>query len=145
MSRAWFYLSLVTLLLGAACIIAGAIMRARRRAEREYEGETKAKVVDLLLREDPLPSGGFRNKYYPVFQFYAGGKLCEKIYPFGAYPAAWTIGQSVDLEYDPADPSNFRIREPDLRQVLPTVLYMGGYVLVVIGIILFLFYALRKS
>ena len=143
MGRGLFYLSFFLLLAGGGCSAAGTILKIRRQRERVFEKETRAKVVELLLREDASSQGGFRNKYYPVFQYYANGKLCEFVHSEGAYPAAWKIGQSVRIAYDPSDPTRFVIRKPAPEDFLPDVLRIGGMVIMLAGAILFLRFALR--
>jgi len=143
MGERLFYLSFFLLLLGGGCCLGGWILRIRMQREHTYEKETRAKVVDLVLREDDASRGSFRNKYYPVFQYYANGKLCETVYPEGAYPAAWKVGQPVMIEYDPEEPTEYVIRKSALKDLLPGILYGGGMAVMLAGAILFLRFALR--
>ncbi len=145
MGKSLFYFSFFLILAGGAGLIWGTVLRIMRQRERVLEGETKAKVVDLVLRGDETHTGGFSNKYYPVFQYYANGKHCETVFDEGAYPAAWKIGQTVYIEYDREDPSVYRIRRIAPKDMLPTVLYAAGVGCVLIGTVMFIIFALRQA
>lgn len=104
------------------------------------KGRTNGKVVDLILIEG---EGPYRNRYYPVVEYYAEGKLYKKQMNQGSYPSRWEIGQKIKVIYDPADPSRMRQDERGMIQYLPSLLYGGGAVLLIIGILLFTRFALR--
>lgn len=125
---------------GLICLAAAAAVRYYERGRMLLKGRTNGKVVDLILIEG---EGPYRNRYYPVVEYYAEGKLYKKQMNQGSYPSRWEIGQKIKVIYDPADPSRMRQDERGMIQYLPSLLYGGGAVLLIIGIFLFTRFALR--
>ena len=92
-----------------------------------------------MVRDFPFLDGGEGDPLDP----YANGKLCETVYPEGSYPAKWTKGQTVMIEFDPENPGLYVIKRTALRDLLPDILYWAGIGLVIAGAVLFLRFALR--
>ena len=146
MNRGLWNASLWFLILGGLAAGAGALLLAYTREKEVLKGHVQARVVELKLKEDRgvQQDGAFQNKYYPVFEFYTHGRLYKLTYPEGSYPSAFTVGQKVWLDYDPADPETFRIREEVKLQQWGRVLQAAGLALAVLGIFFFLRYAGRS-
>ena len=144
MNRGLWNFSLFLLIMGLIWIAAGLVLRAYYRRMQELKGHTRARVVDLVLREFPDSSNAqFSNRYYPVIEFYANGKLFKENYPYGSYPSSFQVGDEVWIDYELSDPHEYEIRKTSLSQAAPNVLYFGGIVMVVTGALLFLVFAAR--
>ena len=145
MSKAVWNISFLFLVLGLMMTAAGLILRYYYRRKEQLSGHTRGRVIDLILREVPgTGSASFSNRYYPVLEFYANGKLYKENYPYGAYPSNYQVGDEVKIDYDPEDPHEYEIRKEDIYSLLPTILYGGGILLTVAGALLFIVFATRK-
>ena len=127
-------------LLGLACLSAGVILKIYDSRKEAFPGHATARVVDLVRRDE---NGRFRSRYYPVLEYYAEGLLYKVIYPEGSYPAKWNVGEELKLLYEPADPETFQVVETGVRGRLPQYLQLGGTLLLMTGIVLFLCFASR--
>ncbi len=138
-----WYGSLFCLILGTASLIIGYILRQIQNSRRVWSGHTTGKVVELVLRPGETPQGQFRDRYYPVIEFYARGKLYRVEGPQGSWPSIYTVNQEVLIDYDVNEPAAFQIGTKDIFSYLPTILYGVGTVLLLTSAVVFLKYALR--
>ncbi len=125
---------------GLICLAAAAAVSYYERGRRLLKGSANGRVVDLILIEG---DGPYRNRYYPVVEYYAEGRLYKKRMNQGAYPSRWEIGQKIPVVYDPADPARMRVDERGMIRYLPGALYAAGGILLISGIFLFIRFALR--
>lgn len=63
---------------------------------------TMARVVDVECRRD---SGG-STYYYPVFEYYAGGRMQRVVSTFGSSPCRYQTGEETELHYNPENRKN---------------------------------------
>ena len=85
MDKTLWTASLFLVILGFLLLIAGALCRVYVNYKEPRRGRVTARVVDLLLQE-PVSQDQIRiykNCYYPVFEFYAEGKLYKITHPEG--------------------------------------------------------------
>ncbi len=144
MNKGLFVFSFICLIGGICAFAAGSILQDIRREREKRKGHTVAKVVDLSVIENKKAGGGqFHHRFYPVFQYYAEGHLYKTVYPEGSYPSQWKRGQEVRIDYDLADPTDYCLSSRDLNAYLPTILIVGGAVLVLLGAIMFIRFAVR--
>ena len=137
--------SLFLMVIGLVMIAAGLIWRSYRQRRQTLKGHTTATVVRLLTREDPSAKDSqFSMKHYPVFEYYADSRRYTEVYPFGSYPARYKTGQQLPIDYDPASPRDFEIHVNTAGDILPTLLYTGGVILLCIGAVLFIIFASRS-
>ena len=80
-----------------------------------------------------------------MFEFYANGKLYKVTSPKGWMPSRYQIGDKVKLNYDPKDPSVYRLAEKGGRQYLPQFLEAAGVLMLTVGVVLFINFALSRS
>lgn len=108
------------------------------------KGRAVARVVELLLQE-PEEKGiwPYKNCYYPVFEYYAEGKLHKVVYPEGAYPSPFRINQEIKLKYEKSDPLQYKIMERNTLKTAADALYISGVVCIAAGCIIFVIFALR--
>ena len=128
------------LVLGLGLLIAGIILKIVDEGKEVYDGHAKAKVVDLVVREE---NGRYRTRYYPVLEYYAQGMLFKVVYPEGSYPSRWDVGKELDILYEPSDPQEYVIVDKTVRLYLPQILQAAGIALLVIGVISFIRFASR--
>ena len=143
MERELWLTSCFLIVTGIGLLAGGVLSRwyTRRRSGRRV---TKARVIKLLLREDPSSDVKvFRNCYYPVFEFYVNGKLHKETYPYGAYPSPFEVGQEVRISFDPEHPGEYEICERSAAGYLPEILSISGAVIFALGAVLFIRFASR--
>ena len=141
MNRGLWNASLALVILGIISLWAGVIISFYEKERRALKGKTTGRIVDLVMKEG---EGPYRNKYYPVVEYYAEGKLYKVISLTGAYPSRWEIGQKIPLLYDPADPEMIREdSRPVLIRHLSALFYGAGIIMLLAGIYTFIRFAVR--
>ncbi len=143
-NRLWVA-SCVLIVLGLLFLLAGFLVKFWRNQKEELKAETTANVVELLL-ENPgthRRPGSFQNCYYPVLEYYVGGKLYRVRYPHGSYPSMYHVGQKLTLRYDPDHPLTYRIEERNPWKFFSFLLTGGGIVCLLTGFVIFLIFAHR--
>ena len=155
-------------MIGLGLIAAGMILAVYDRSRELYHGHARARVVELARVEE---EGRYRNRYYPVVEYYANGMLCKVMvsdqdasdafrHPYRHYlqpglpsrrsfgrqgrPEAWEIGYEVNILYDPANPERIQVLPSNLRTNLPALMGGAGVVLVLTGVFSFLRFASRS-
>lgn len=108
------------------------------------KGRATARVVELLLQE-PEKKGiwPYKNCYYPVFEYYAEGKLHKVTYPEGAYPSSFKINQEIKLKYNKSDPLDYQIMEKNTLRMVADTIYVSGVICIAAGCIIFVIFSLR--
>ena len=144
MNKGLWNASLFFGLAGLILFLAGYLRSVYDIRRRRRKGKAKARVVALIPRENEIsPQMGYRNLYYPVFEFYAGGKLYKIEYPSGSYPSRFRINQTVPILYDTEDPEDLIIDTEGIRYQIPQFLYAAGIALLLLSALLFARFALR--
>ncbi len=145
MNRGLWNLSVIMVLLGIAGIGAGQFLLMRIRRKEELTGHTVAKVVKHVLRKSKGKAAamGYENRYYPVLEYYADGKLIKVIHKRTVIPGQMQVGTKVPIDYDPDHPEKYAVVSTDKEKVLSYGLYTGGAVMLVMGILAFLRFAVR--
>ena len=99
--------SLVLIVIGLLAFAAGIILQVIRREKEQAVRRVQARVVELVLDENTKGSAyGLRNSYYPVFEYYADGKLIKVRHKEGAWPSRYKVNDRVSLLYDPEEPES---------------------------------------
>ena len=147
MDKTLWTASLFLVILGFLLLIAGALCRVYVNYKEPRRGRVTARVVDLLLQE-PVSQDQIRiykNCYYPVFEFYAEGKLYKITHPEGSYPSAYRLNQEIRLNYDKDDPTDYVIVKNTALDILPEVFSALGVVCILAGCVLFGLFAARTN
>ena len=82
------------------------LMKVFGRRRKTASMVTTARVVDVKCRRD---SGG-STYYYPVFEYYAGGRMQRVVSTFGSSPCRYQTGEETELHYDPEKPGKILVR-----------------------------------
>ncbi len=103
---------LVVLLVGVAFVVTGIYLAYRELAFLDRPFEVGATVIDLHWEEeiDSGPEGGGRvvRLGFPVFRFTdpISGKEVEALGSVGTRHPPYSVGEEVDVLYDPEDPGS---------------------------------------
>ena len=144
MNKGLWTASLFLLVIGLGCIVARLVLQMIFSERAQLKGHTTARVVDLQLREDPAAGNRqFRHCFYPVFEYYAGGRLYKQVYPVGSYPSRWKVNDEIRLDYDPEDPNIYELSTWSMQRILPPALSVFGVILVLTACVIFLRFATR--
>lgn len=145
MDRSLWTASCFLIIFGIILLGAGLGCQIYLNYKEPLKGRATAKVVELLLQEPERKDPGlpYKNQYYPVFEYYAEGKLHKVVYPLGAYPSPFKRNQEIKLKYDKSDPLNYKIMEKNTLQLAADALYAVGVVCIAAGCIIFVIFALR--
>jgi hypothetical protein len=82
----------------------------------------------------------------PVVEFtIPSGEKISFTSDFGSRPAGYTIGQSVNVRYDPADPQKAEIESTMSRWLLPLVLVFMGAIACCLSVFFLAFYGFGVS
>ncbi len=144
MSNEWWIAAAILIVLGILTVIAGSILNVYSESSRPYEGFAEGKVVEIVsLERDPNMVARFRNRQAAVFEFFADGKLVKVTDREDTYPCPYELNERVRISYDPGDPLRFRVIHSESRHLLSNVLNILGVVLILIGVFVFICYAVR--
>ncbi|WP_455617132.1 DUF3592 domain-containing protein [Eisenbergiella sp.] len=93
---------------------------------------TTARVVDVECKRDSNGS----TYYYPVFEYYAGGRMQQVVSTFGSSPCRYQTGEKTELHYDPEKPEKFWCERDTKMMKLLCGIFMGiGGIFLVLGIV----------
>lgn len=108
------------------------LMKVFGRKRKTASMVTTARVVDVECRRD---SGG-STYYYPVFEYYAGGRMQRVVSIFGSSPCRYQTGEETELHYDPEKPEKFWCERDTKMMKLLCGIFMGiGGIFLVLGIV----------
>lgn len=145
MDKSLWTASLLLVIAGLLSLAGGVAGKIYQNYKEAGKGRVMARVVDLVLKETENTDPGFayKNCYYPVFEYYAGGQLYKITHPKGSYPSAFRINQNVRLTYEKNDPSRYEIDRNYFREMLPAALYGAGVAFLCAAFFLFVLFARR--
>jgi len=128
--------------LAALGLLGGAVWAYFKQQRTEQSRvATTGTVVELTTRATQRSS-----IFCPVVEFTVPS--AEKIRftsEFGSRPAGYTIGQSVNVRYDAADPQKAEIESTMNRWLVPLILVFMGVIACCLGITFLGFYGLGVS
>lgn len=78
-----------------------------------------------------------RKNWYPCIQFSAGGQAVSSIAPHGFNKGVWDIGQEVEMQYDPANPSECLIINEGALRRAAAVHFAAALLCMVLAVALF--------
>lgn len=133
------------MVLGAILTGAGAALRIYLREKEPYKGRVTATVVDVVA-DIPDALGqrkGIHDYFYPVFAYYANGRLMKERYRRGSNPPEFRIGQKVTLKYDLNAPYKFELVKAESRERLERFLYFCGIGCILAGFACYLLFGMR--
>lgn len=135
----------VLFVIGILLTVAGAVYRVFRREKEPYKGRVTGTVVELVPGK-PDSKGkaqGIHDYYYPVFVYYANGRLMKERCRKGSNPPAFRIGDKVSLKYDLDSPDHFIINHTGREDRLERILYIAGLAGIIAGGVCYLLFGLR--
>ncbi len=140
MSIGVWYAGLLSMLIGIAAAVAGAVWKRRQTSREIYKGHTTGRVVELHLLPDRSGRSGYHDCYYPVVEYYAQGLLFRSELSEGSWPSRYAVNDEVAVCFDPADPDLWEIEEKKKTSYLPDLLSAAGYLLILVSVICMLAY-----
>lgn len=121
---------------GSILFIIGVFIFIRTRAFISRSQEVKGSVIKMLTSHGS--EGG--TVYAPVFRFTTiQGQSMEVAETVYSSPPGYTVGEVVDILYDPQDPSNARAKKWGSLYFLPLLLGGLGGIFACVGGILLIF------
>lgn len=146
MDKSLWTASLFLIITGLLSLAGSAACRFYQSYKEPGKERITARVVDLILREPKLGDGSrpYKNYYYPVFEYYAGGRLYKVVHPQGAYPSPYRINQEIKLCYRKDDPEEYEIAGNNTLLMAAGGLFAAGVICLFAGCIVFVMFALRS-
>lgn len=146
MDKGLWTASLLLIILGLILMAVGVGCRLWQSYQDPNRARVTAKVVDLILKEPEKGDASRSNKnfYYPVFEYFAEGRLYKITHPEGSYPSAYRLNQEVALFYDTKDPSHYEIAVIRMPELVAEICSLLGIISVLAGCIIFAFFSLQK-
>ena len=85
------------MILGALCTLAGVLTRNLRHRKEPYKGRVMATVVEIVTGAPDRKGmeAGIHDYYYPVFAYYAEGRLIRKQFSKGGNPCPFRKNEQV--------------------------------------------------
>lgn len=146
MNSVFWTLSWIFMIGGVVLIIAGEISRAYEEEKESYKGKTNATVVEIVAGspDERGAAKGIHDYFYPVFVYYADGRLYKEIYYEGGNnPCPFSLNQKLDIRYNAKDPTDFKIAEKTKVDRIYFILHNGGLLGCIAGGVVFLLFAMR--
>lgn len=126
----------VFILVGAIFLIIGiAMFNNRKKKERNCTLMTHGKVTDMVRRKSYDRDGEYTLSWYPVVEYNVGELKFTKESPYGSYQPKYTIGQDIEVYYNPEDNNEYYIAGDGLPKTLATIFIVVGIVAISIAII----------
>ena len=126
----------VFILVGAIFLIIGiAMFNNRKKKERNCTLMTHGKVTDMVRRKSYNRDGEYTLSWYPVVEYNVGELKFTKESPYGSYQPKYTIGQDIEVYYNPEDYDEYYIAGDSLPKTLATIFTVVGIVAIFIAII----------
>ena len=145
MNKAVWNAGLFLLAAGMLLAAAGFVLSLVYKRRETFKGHAVARIVELILDVNPLAkTDDYQNCFYPVFEFYTGGRLYKIRYPEGSLPSRFAVGQKVRIDFDPENPADFVIADTGMSQYLPEIIAGAGVLLFLLGILIFFRFAVRS-
>lgn len=72
--------------------------------------------------------------YYPVFSYEVGGQLYEMKYTSGNSEPAYEIGQTVEIRYNPDDPTSIVVSGDNSGLVIGGVVTLAGLAVMALAV-----------
>lgn len=130
------YKKIIAFALAAILTAAGLFCLVRFAVTRRAATETaNAKVVELAAEETLVSETDaatdveyerLETVYYPVFSYEVGGQLYETKYASGNSEPAYEIGQTVEIRYNPDDPTSIVVSGDNSGLVIGGVVTLAG-------------------
>ncbi len=122
-------------LVGAIFLAIGIGMRRSfTRREERLRGRAEGRVVEVVRREHHS-SRGDSITWYPIVEFVADGHKIALESDDGAGRKKHYEGQSVEVLYDPDDPTTFRLEGDSVTSLLGKIFLAVGIGCIAIGIV----------
>lgn len=124
-------------LIGVLFFVIGSVMfRNRKKKQIRCTSKTYGTVMDMIRHEhyesdSACPSISF----YPVLGFDIGEQRVTRKYTYGSAQPKYTIGQTVEIYYNPANYEEFYIAGDALPKTLAVIFTAVGCVAIVIAVI----------
>ncbi|MCX6078546.1 MAG: DUF3592 domain-containing protein [Chloroflexi bacterium] len=125
---------------GSIIMLVGAVFAFIRQRQKFIERIfVKGVVVSLERRSSTSSDHSSGFMFYPVIEFRtASGENVQFESDFGSMPASFSVGQSVKVAYDPANPDKAEIDSAVSRYLVTTILGFMGLVILCIGAVFLL-------
>jgi len=118
-------------LVGAVFLAVGIGMRrSRRLSEERLRARSSGTVVEVVRR-----TNGDSVSFYPIVEFEADGRRVSLESDSGGGRKRHYEGQSVEVLYDPDDPTRFRLEGDDAGRLIGSIMLAVGLGCVAIGIV----------
>ena len=123
-------------LVGVIFLIIGIVMlKNRKKKEIKCTSMTYGKITDIVKHNDPSTDDVYSPGWYPVFEYNIGEQKFIREYHYGSHQTRYTIGQDVEVYYNPEDYNEYYIGGDTLPKKFAIVLTLVGIVAIFIAII----------
>ena len=133
-------IGIIFTLVGVVFLIVGiVIMNNSQKKAKACTGEAKATVIrlDEAYHED---DEGHKSKVYaPVVEYTVGGETYTEMSPVHSSPCNFTVGQTVMVHYDPADPHVMILEGDNGTKMLYIIFIAVGGFFTLLGILFYVF------
>ena len=86
---------------------------------------------------------GIHDYYYPVFAYYAEGRLIRKQFSKGGNPCPFRKNEQVALYYKEGEPELFKLADPGPLKKVERLFYSAGAGMCLLGVVSYMGFAAR--
>jgi hypothetical protein len=127
--------AICTLIGGIFLVIGIVIFIGIKKKETSCTSKTYGKVVDLVKNEHYDMDRNYSSSWSPVFEYNIGELNFKKIYSYGESKSKYTIGQDVEIYYNPEDYNEYYIPSDDTPKTFAAIFCIVGAGVIIVGIL----------
>lgn len=124
-------------IVGVILFVVGIVtLNKRKKKEINCIEKTYGKVVDIVSHQSYDSDTKYTSiSYYPVFEYSIGGNKFVKRHTFGTSQPKYSIGQAVEVYYNPKDYNEYYIAGDTSSKKIPVILTLVGIAAIIIAIV----------
>ena len=129
-SGIWAFIGIIFFITGIS------ILNNKKKKEKNCTIKTYAKVTDMVKHKTyDNDSGHTTISWHPVIEYNIGELKIKKESAYGSYQSKYTIGQDVEIYYNPKNHSEFYIPGDNIQKILSATFTIIGIFAIIIAIV----------
>lgn len=122
--------------IGIIFLVVGIVMISNwKKKEVNCTAVTSGKVIDIAKHESNDMDNGYTVSWYPVFEYNIGEQKFRKESAYGESRSKYTIGQNVEIYYNPENYNEYYVPEITIPKKLSIIFIVAGTAAIMISIL----------
>ena len=113
--------------------VAVGILISQRKKRKKCTQRAVGTVTDMVLKSASNPR---YSSWHPEIEFTAAdGRMIRKVYSFGSDKKSFSVGQQVEIMYDPHDPGYFYLPQSKAAKIIAAIFIPIGILFTCTGFV----------